>query len=125
MIDWDPSKWIILALEKFGLVTSLRRARDEDLVDALNHMHKKEVLGMIEPEDDSWDGKIWNLNQVKEFAQSKPGSCIVLIDGFAVDVTVYLGEHVRYVGPRRVHLIDVSPARWSEYSTEAFCAATG
>ncbi|KIM47500.1 hypothetical protein M413DRAFT_22154 [Hebeloma cylindrosporum] len=70
-IDWDPSKWIILALEKLGL----------------------EVLGIVESEDNSWTGEMWNLNQVKEFAQTKPGSCIVLIDGFAVDISAYLGEH--------------------------------
>jgi stearoyl-CoA desaturase (delta-9 desaturase) len=89
-----------LALERLGLVTSLRRARDEDLVDALSHMHRKEVLGIIEPEDNSWAGEVWNFTQVKEFAQTKPGTCIVLIDGFAVDVTVYLSEHVCYVGPK-------------------------
>jgi stearoyl-CoA desaturase (delta-9 desaturase) len=89
-----------LALERVGLVTSLRRARDEDLVDALSHMHRKELLGIIEPEDNSWAGEVWNLNQVKEFAQTEPGNCIVLIDGFAVDVTVYLGEHVCYVGSK-------------------------
>lgn len=85
-------------MEKFGLVTSLKRARDEDLVDALSHMHRKELQGIMEPEDNFWAGEVWNLNQVKEFAKTKPGNCIVLIDGFAVDVTVYLGEHVRYAG---------------------------
>lgn len=89
-----------MALEKLGLVTSLRRARDEDLVDALSYMHRKELLGIVEPEDNSWAGEVWNLNQVKEFAQTKPGNCIVLIDGFAADVTVYLGEHVCYVGSK-------------------------
>ena len=89
-----------MALEKLGLVTSLRRARGEDLVDALSYMHRKELLGIIEPEDNSWAGKVWNLNQVKEFVQTKPGNCIILIDGFAVDVTMYLGEHVRYGGSK-------------------------
>lgn len=89
-----------MALERLGLVTSLRRARDEDLADALSHMDRKEA-GIIEPENNSWAGAVWNLTQVKEFAQTKPGSCIVLINGFAVDVSVYLGEHVRYAGPTK------------------------
>ncbi|KDR85694.1 hypothetical protein GALMADRAFT_234705 [Galerina marginata CBS 339.88] len=90
LIDWDPSKWIILGLQKLGLVTALRRARDDDLVEAIHHMRKKEGLGTVEPESNLWDGEIWKTNQVKEFAQ---GRCIVVIDSFAVDVTPYLGEH--------------------------------
>lgn len=94
LVDWDPSKWIILILQQLGLVMSLRRARKEDLVEALHHMKRKESSDDIEPEDNSWDGETWNILQVVEFAKAKTGRCIVLIDGFAVDVTSYLGEHV-------------------------------
>lgn len=94
LTDWDPSKWIILALQQLGLVVSLRRARKEDLVEALHHMKKKESTGVVEPEDNSWDGETWNILQVIEFAKAKTGRCIVLVDGFAVDVTAYLGQHV-------------------------------
>ncbi|KAJ3511348.1 hypothetical protein NLJ89_g4142 [Agrocybe chaxingu] len=93
LLDWDPSKWIIFVLHKLGLATSLRRVRSEDLGEALRYMHKKTVLGIIEPEDDSWDGPEWNIEQVKQFAQLKPGRCVVLINGFVVDATLYLGEH--------------------------------
>ncbi|KAF8971683.1 hypothetical protein BDZ97DRAFT_2024637 [Flammula alnicola] len=93
LIDWDPSKWIILGLQKLGLASSLRRAREEDLVEAVRHMQKKEALGIVEPEDNSWDGEVWNLGRVKEYAEAKAGRCIVLIDGFVVDATQYLGEH--------------------------------
>ncbi|PPQ78943.1 hypothetical protein CVT25_002394 [Psilocybe cyanescens] len=93
LVDWDPSKWIILILQQLGLVMSLRRARKEDLVEALHHMKRKESSDAIEPEDNSWDGETWNILQVVEFAKAKTGRCIVLIDGFAVDVTSYLGEH--------------------------------
>ncbi|CAA7264805.1 unnamed protein product [Cyclocybe aegerita] len=93
LLDWDPSKWIIFVLHKLGLATSLRRVRSEDLGEALRYMYRKTVLGIVEPEDDSWDGPEWNIEQVKEFAQAKPGRCVVVINGTVVDATVYLGEH--------------------------------
>ncbi|KAF9055874.1 hypothetical protein BJ165DRAFT_1554855 [Panaeolus papilionaceus] len=90
--DWDPSKWIILGLHKLGLVTGLRRARPKDMVDALQYMRKKEA-GKLEPERDFWECKTWNMDQIRMFAAEKTGRCVVLIDGYAVDVTSYLGEH--------------------------------
>ncbi|RXW22667.1 hypothetical protein EST38_g3171 [Candolleomyces aberdarensis] len=39
--DWDPSKWIILALSELGLVHGLRRAKKEDVTEAAHYMHKK------------------------------------------------------------------------------------
>ena len=96
MIDWDPSKWIILALYKFGLVTSLRRARNDDLKEAKEYMHRKEILGVVEVETDAWYGEIWNARQVQEYVE-KQGKCVVMIDDFIVDVTSYLGDHVSRV----------------------------
>ncbi|KAF8910097.1 hypothetical protein CPB84DRAFT_1958587 [Gymnopilus junonius] len=93
LFDWDPSKWIILGLQKLGLVTSLRRARKDDLVEAVQYMQQKDRLGEIESEDGTWTGEIWNINQVKEYVQDEPGRCVLLIHGFAVDATKYLGEH--------------------------------
>ncbi|KAF8167389.1 hypothetical protein B0H34DRAFT_681705 [Crassisporium funariophilum] len=92
-IDWDPSKWIILALHELGLVTSLRRARHEDLTEAIHYMQQKDALGAMEAEKDPWQGAVWNVNQVKSYVQEKTGRCVVLIDGFAVDATTYLAEH--------------------------------
>lgn len=94
LFDWDPSKWIILALYKLGLVTSLRRARNGDLKEAIEYMHRKEVLGVDEVKTDTWNGEVWNTGQVQEYV-NKLGKCVVMIDGFIVDVTSYLGDHVR------------------------------
>lgn len=92
-VDWDPSKWIILALYKLGLVTSLRRARNGDLKEAIEYMRRKETLGVVDVEADTWNGEVWNTGQVKEYVE-KLGKCVVIIDGFVVDVTSYLGDHV-------------------------------
>ncbi|KDR81080.1 hypothetical protein GALMADRAFT_61389 [Galerina marginata CBS 339.88] len=91
--DWDPSKWIIVALQQLGLVSGLRRASDNDLVQAVHYMKNKNKLDTTEPEVNTWEGEIWNIDRVKRFAREKTGRCIILIDGFAVDVTPYLGEH--------------------------------
>jgi stearoyl-CoA desaturase (Delta-9 desaturase) len=48
--------------------------------------------------DDSneWDGEVWDVGEVEKYSKAKSGRCIVLVDGFVVDVTSYLGEHVRF-----------------------------
>ncbi|KAF5312206.1 hypothetical protein D9619_002627 [Psilocybe cf. subviscida] len=91
--DWDPSKWIILGLEWLGLVTSLRRARQEDLVEAVHHMHHKTNMDSEknQDEDEMWDGDVYTLAEIQ--AMAKEGRCMIVIDGFAVDVTSYLLEH--------------------------------
>ncbi|KJA28511.1 hypothetical protein HYPSUDRAFT_33933 [Hypholoma sublateritium FD-334 SS-4] len=94
LIDWDPSKWIILILYKLKLVHSLRRARSEDLVAAIHHMHKKETIGSPDDLTDSfWDGENWDLSRVKKYVEAKPGRCVVVVDSFVIDATSYLGEH--------------------------------
>lgn len=95
-IDWDPSKWIILILQNVGLVTSLRRAEDKDLLEATRYMQRKEKVALVylDSDVDSWDGELWDITRVKEFAQTKAGCCLILINGFMVDATPYLGKHV-------------------------------
>lgn len=58
--------------------------------------HKEKKPGFVESVDSHWHGMTWNTQQAKEFAKAKTGRCIVLIDGFAVDVTSYLGDHVGF-----------------------------
>ncbi|KDR81085.1 hypothetical protein GALMADRAFT_153433 [Galerina marginata CBS 339.88] len=106
--DWDPSKWVILGLHKLGLVSGLRRASDDDLVEAVHYMRKKNELGITEPEVDTWNGEIWNIDKLKRFAREKTGRCIVLIDGFAIDVTPYLGEHPGGVNLLRKYSVGLS-----------------
>lgn len=104
ILDWDPSKWVILILHKLGLAKGLRRAREEDVSSALTWMHQKLHIHHQESdyssssEDDEredWTGPTWGEDELEIFVKAKPGRCVVIIDGFAIDVTGYLGEHVR------------------------------
>jgi cytochrome b involved in lipid metabolism len=83
-------------LQKFGLVTALRRAEEKDLLEAIRYMQEKEKAKLVDLDldVDSWDGEFWNIARVKEFTQRKTGRCFILINGFVVDATPYLGEHV-------------------------------
>ncbi|EJC98738.1 uncharacterized protein FOMMEDRAFT_96016 [Fomitiporia mediterranea MF3/22] len=119
-LTWDPSKWIIILLHRFGLVTGLRRARNEDIRSALAwmrlHGHKHHIeyptsdsglqsgdesiisqssssSSEFEDEDSEWEGPIWDEDALRKYVAERPGRCVVLLDGYAVDVTRYLGEH--------------------------------
>ncbi|KAH7916460.1 hypothetical protein BJ138DRAFT_1139789 [Hygrophoropsis aurantiaca] len=94
-LDWDPSKWIIDGLYKIGLVKGLRRARIEDIKEAKVYMHHKTRHGVsnVSDSDVEWEGNVWTMDEAHDHAKQKPGSCLVLIQGFIVDVTPYLGEH--------------------------------
>jgi hypothetical protein len=74
----------------------LRRARKDDMIEAVKYMHDKTLHG-ISPSYgmDVWEGEVWNSRQLDESINASPWRCILLIDGFAVDATKYLGEHVR------------------------------
>ncbi|KAJ7269403.1 hypothetical protein B0H12DRAFT_1095627 [Mycena haematopus] len=92
--NWDPSKWIIAALHRLGLVYGLRSVRDEDLKEAMQYMKFKDTHGVPPPlKDTPWDGPTWDLQQAHEYVQSKQGRCVVVIDDHFVDVSSYLGEH--------------------------------
>lgn len=96
LTDWDPSKWIILTLHRLGFATGLRRARSDDIIEATKYMREKSMCGVLPPEGgDLWEGRVWTNGQLDEYIKARPGRCVVLIDGYAVDVTNYLGEHVR------------------------------
>lgn len=49
-------------------------------------------------EDDASGGESagvgWSLEEVRRYVQ-EGGKCVIVLDGFVVDVTSYLGEHVR------------------------------
>ncbi|EGO30998.1 hypothetical protein SERLADRAFT_432659 [Serpula lacrymans var. lacrymans S7.9] len=93
-LEWDPSKWIILVLHYLGLVKGLRRAREEDIVDAkeyMQHKHHDHVAG--KKDDPSWNGPEWKLTDLKEFMLQERGRCLVVVDGFVIDVSAYMGEH--------------------------------
>ncbi|KAJ8496691.1 hypothetical protein ONZ51_g948 [Trametes cubensis] len=104
--DWDPSKWVIILLHSLGLATGLRRARDEEIRVAREHMLLKEIAqahtdGQVvgsdsttgsEEECEDWQGQVWTVEQLAEYACGK-GRCVLLLDGYAVDATEYLAEH--------------------------------
>lgn len=91
--DWDPSKWIIVLLNRFGLAYGLRRARAGDVQEAANHMlQKRETPDTTAVEE--WQGDVWSRTQLNNYVASKVGVCVVIVDGFAVDVTAYCREHV-------------------------------
>ncbi|KAH0837854.1 hypothetical protein J3R83DRAFT_6080 [Lanmaoa asiatica] len=94
-LDWDPSKWIIDGLHYLGLVTSIRRARPEDIDEARDYMRQKALGEKITSTkaDESWSGKEWTIKETQEYAASNPARCLVVVDGFVVDVTEYLKEH--------------------------------
>jgi len=95
-MDWDPSKWIILALHNLGLVQHLRRAREHDVQEAASYMRHIAQHG-VPPESEAmttWDGEVWDLNRIEDYIRENTGRCVLLIHGFVVDVTTYLGEHV-------------------------------
>ena len=83
-------------LYRLGLVKSLRTARDQDLKEALEYMHYKKKHGVAPAQEDaSWTGETWDTPRALEYIESKPGTCVVVIDDYFLDVTEYLGEHVR------------------------------
>ena len=105
--DWDPSKWAIIVLHYLGLASGLRRARGEEIHAARDFMIQKESWSnssahssdattptSSDYESDQWDGECWSRQQVIEYAQ-KNNRCMIVLGGYAVDVTRYLGEHVR------------------------------
>lgn len=105
--EWDPSKWIILSLHRFGLATGLRRARDHDLKNAITYMHRKNH-GIPQPVEEPWKGDVWNADKAADFISRKRERCIILLDGFFVDATGYLAEHVRLHSWIHVSIIDIS-----------------
>jgi stearoyl-CoA desaturase (delta-9 desaturase) len=111
--DWDPSKWIIVALAKLGVAWGLRRATIEDIAAARAHMlanrHDQNAARESVVENKEWTGPTWTEAELGAYIE-RIGACVVLIDGYAVDVTRYLKAHVRFLSPfmRRICSLIVS-----------------
>ncbi|KAH9923631.1 uncharacterized protein B0H18DRAFT_1085644 [Fomitopsis serialis] len=91
--DWDPSKWMILLLKRLEDVSEARFY--------MLHKHAGEISGSDDSTDSSSgddtdlprasDMETWTLADVNRHVDG--GRCVVVLDGFVVDVTGYLGEH--------------------------------
>ena len=99
MLDWDPSKWIILALHRLGLVKGLRRAREEDIQLSKSLMDEKYkdgsgIRGQTTGEEE-WKGAAWDRSQLENYVQSgQSGRTVLLLDGYVLQVAEYMKEHV-------------------------------
>lgn len=93
-------------LHRLGWVTGLRTARTEDLKEALEYMHRKNSDGIPPTTDIPWAGDTWDIQQAYEYIGASEGSCVVLINDYFVDVTVYMAEHVRPNTPDTKSSID-------------------
>lgn len=78
-------------------MTSLRRARLEDMQEARLHMitKTKNSHRMQEPHAlETWKGDLWTRADVKQRLLENPGACLLLLDDFIIDATGYMREHV-------------------------------
>lgn len=88
-------------------MSGLRRAREEDITSARSWMEHKlhsehdsgsehSSISPSSSEDDEevWAGEVWDVDHLRKYVADKKSRCLVLIDGYAIDVTNYLGEHV-------------------------------
>ncbi|KAG8811302.1 hypothetical protein FRC19_004000 [Serendipita sp. 401] len=101
--DWDPSKWVITVLNRFGLAYGLRRARKDDIKAAqawiLSHHHEPfpseatsdEDTDSAHTSDDNTSLPKWSLSTLTQQAQVR--GCLLVIDGYVVDASSYIGEH--------------------------------
>jgi len=102
MADWDPSKWVILTFAKLGVAWGLRRATPGDIAAARAHMllhghdhnNANRKIEIVEKDEGSQQEPTWTEAELKAYAE-RNGACVLLIDGYAVDVTGYIEAHVR------------------------------
>ncbi|KAJ3569727.1 hypothetical protein NP233_g4868 [Leucocoprinus birnbaumii] len=68
---------------------SLRRAKDEDIKDGLEHMRMKDQGKLLVEEER--DIPIWTHSDLINSAAKD--RCLILLDGYIIDATKYLSEH--------------------------------
>lgn len=94
-------------LYRFGFVTSLRRARTDEIEDAKRFIHSKSHITPTHlashpatalDRDAVCDGPMWDMDQVLKYMEdigTKAAPCLMIVDGFVIDATSYMKEHVR------------------------------
>ncbi|KZW00434.1 hypothetical protein EXIGLDRAFT_604374 [Exidia glandulosa HHB12029] len=92
--EWDPSKWLLLFLHRFGLVWGLRRAREADISWAVKDMRRREEAKAqgLDP-DEVCNGSDTDEGEQTEWNARAPGRCLLVIDGYVVDATKFMGDH--------------------------------
>ncbi|KAI0297585.1 fatty acid desaturase-domain-containing protein [Multifurca ochricompacta] len=126
--DWDPSKWVILLLAKLGFAWGLRRARTEDIAAArahvLAHSHGHRQTHEKAVEQGEWMGPMWTEAELKAHVKAND-ACIVLIDGYAIDVTGYMDTHPGGAGLLHEYAVFASPDEGSNKWNKAGWAFDG
>lgn len=58
-------------------------------------MFYKDRHGIPPPDDETlWQGTVWDAKQLDDHVRANSGCCLVIVGGFVIDATGYLGEHV-------------------------------
>jgi stearoyl-CoA desaturase (delta-9 desaturase) len=100
--EWDPSKWIIILLSRFGQISKLRQATSDDIANARLWMSSQQ-LGRakrdIKNECEPWAGPCWTIHDLTSYLCDNPSRCLLYMDGYIVDTTHYLKVHVRHLFP--------------------------
>ena len=97
MLDYDPSKWVILLLYQLGLVRNLRQARPEDIKEAQWHMHvKANVLGADAEFTETPKLRVPEITipEVRAYIEEDDSRVLLLLDEYVVNATDYIVEHV-------------------------------
>ena len=104
--DWDPTKWIIWALHTYTpFVPTIRRTKDAEIHKAKAHVHRLQaerltaLVPELEKSKEDHELPVWTSEETSSRAAS--GQALLLIDGYIVDVSDYLDEHVSRAGARR------------------------
>ncbi|KAI0334087.1 hypothetical protein GY45DRAFT_1296008 [Cubamyces sp. BRFM 1775] len=135
-LDWDPSKWVIVFLHSLGLVSGLRRAREEEIRTAREHMLCKEIAQVhtdgqgvgsdttsgSQEEHEDWQGPIWTVEQLTDYARGE-GRCVLLLDGYAVNATEYLAEHPGGASLLRRYAVGSKTPKLPENAPSPSCAS--
>ncbi len=85
--------------------------------EAKNHMEAKQNMldgdeknPDVPPHASNEQIPSWTIEETRAYAAAKPGTCVVVLDNHAVDVTTYLSEHVRRLFIRVLISLTIKPA---------------
>jgi hypothetical protein len=82
-----------------GLASGLRRAREDDLANALSHMlhHDKHAIEEDSDSDDvRTDLMIFTVDDICQLVEGGSKKFLLLIGDKVIDAAKYMGEHVRF-----------------------------